>query len=1037
MLTPRQLEAIGLGDPPRDTCVVAGPGSGKTTVLIETFRRLVEQGTPPLRILAITFTEKATHEMKQRLGRAFADRVELRRQVERAWVSTVHGFCARLLREKAVAAGVDPQFRILGEQQADLLERRSAADALDEFLAEQPGAMEGLLDALASPDLAGALREVYDAVRAAGRRLHDLREPVPSWSPDPALVCCREIAAERVIHWTPAQREQWRKVVEWGERLAALPPQPSPEHFRVLEEFDCNLGRVRKSSRAGERMADLKNRLIGEALAALSAAWYASQCETLLAVLDRFDSLYRARKREAGALDFDDLEEYTVALLRGNAAIRDEVRSQFDFVLMDEFQDTNGVQAALVELVRKPDRFYAVGDINQSIYGFRHADPGIFRAFREQVRAGGRRVIELPENFRSRAQILEAARSFVDGSSGVEAHELVAARQFPPASPPSVEVIACPSLELEARWVARRVRDFGAFGETAVLFRSSTHMGVFTGAFADLGIPFVVTGGKGFYETQEVADLVNLLRVVANVRDEMSLAAVLRSPLVGASDETLLRLRAGGNLGAALLSLDASEDLEALLRFRQNLVRYRRERDVVPFDRMLIHAMDETGYEAALTPRARANVEKFLASAREAFLRGSLNEFVDELALIRASDPREPDSQSEETGDFVRVQTIHSAKGLEFPIVFLPALQAGVRNERRPILFSPRSGLGVRWRSPVSGEKCGDSCWEAIRSEVERNEAEEADRLLYVGMTRAAEHLVLSCSGRANWASYLTGRWGLDLDTPVLAPRRVGSLEVQLLVTDRPPESLPAEPRSEAAITPVLVPRPTVSGQHDGAASVTSVALFAHCPRRYYLERYIGWRGAPEPDEARDALDATSLGTQVHTLLAGVPVPDAAPEALELAGRFHASDLGRRAAATTLAEREFDFMLAVDGVVLSGRIDLWFEESGELIVVDYKTGEVDASESHSLQLRLYALALERYTGRPVDHAYLYLLRQDVAVPVDVSRAALDQAVDAVRALRDAQDRPEFPLHEGSHCRRCPYYQGLCPSNAKGDVLYTL
>src|SRR5882762_8436732 len=163
--TEAQRNAIGLDVLGKDTCVVAGPGSGKTTVLIERFRGLVESGVSPLRILAITFTEKAANQMRERLAGAFADRPDLLLQVQRAYVSTVHGFCTRLLRENAILAGVDPRFRVQGEQEAFALERKSVDDALDLFLSEQPGAVRDLLRSLHSPDLGNSLLDVYDTMR--------------------------------------------------------------------------------------------------------------------------------------------------------------------------------------------------------------------------------------------------------------------------------------------------------------------------------------------------------------------------------------------------------------------------------------------------------------------------------------------------------------------------------------------------------------------------------------------------------------------------------------------------------------------------------------------------------------------------------------------------------------------------------------------------------------------------------------------------------------------------------------------------------
>src|SRR5271170_7478525 len=163
--TAAQKKAIGLDALDRDTCVVAGPGSGKTTVLIERFRGLVESGVSPLRILAITFTEKATSQIRERLAGAFTDPGLILR-IQRAYVSTVHGFCTRLLRENAILAGVDPRFRVLNEREAFALERKSVDDALDEFLLENPEPVRDLLRSLRSPDLGEAILEIYDTMRA-------------------------------------------------------------------------------------------------------------------------------------------------------------------------------------------------------------------------------------------------------------------------------------------------------------------------------------------------------------------------------------------------------------------------------------------------------------------------------------------------------------------------------------------------------------------------------------------------------------------------------------------------------------------------------------------------------------------------------------------------------------------------------------------------------------------------------------------------------------------------------------------------------
>ena len=313
-------------------------------------------------------------------------------------------------------------------------------------------------------------------------------------------------------------------------------------------------------------------------------------------------------------------------------------------------------------------------------------------------------------------------------------------------------------------------------------------------------------------------------------------------------------------------------------------------------------------------------------------------------------------------------------------------------------------------------------------------------------MTRAEEHLVLSCSGKLQeWADYLERNWGLDLqaprdapwEQPVSAPNGT-SFAVRVRCTDRPPE--PARQLALVFESEALdqVGSPALTGQYDSTASVTSVALFADCPRRYYLARYLGLDGqrrrpmaaeGEEPEE-RDEIDATEFGCQVHAVLAGGDRTSAHPEALALAARFESSSVGVQAGKAARVEREFDFMLAMEDVVLRGQIDLWFECSGELVIVDYKTDDISAEEAPSrariymLQLQLYAIAVERLMGRAPDRALLYFLRPNMHVRVELDGPA---AVEAVRAFQQAQDRQDFPLREGEHCRRCPFYRGMCPA----------
>jgi ATP-dependent exoDNAse (exonuclease V) beta subunit len=1071
-LTPRQLDAVNI-EGGGDICVVAVPGSGKTTVLVEFYKRLVvEKEVAPQRILAITFTEKAARHMKDKLAESLRNAPELRRQLEQSHVSTIHGFCTRLLRENSIAASLDPEFQVLDARRATILQRQAARDALDQMFAEKAEAMRRLIRGLASPDLAEEIPDIYETMRSADvdpTRLRDFqRNRAPLAEIRRAVA---EIDNEKTFGWKPAQVTRLREVLESAQCVAALPDSPvTDEHFRVVGDFPTSLKGIKQGSESHARLMFIKDTLIDEARRTLVTEYYSAERDTLIETIECFDRLYSERKRRIGVLDFADLQEFAVRLLEHDAVIRERVRDEFEYVLMDESQDTNRLEAKLMSLVRSPDRFYAVGDSNQSIYGFRHAEPEVFRKYRDEVSAHGGRLVELEENWRSRGEILSAAEKISHQAHGIDPLPLIAKRQFPQKFEPSVEVLAAiagtqeAALELEALWVARRIRELegslrlarGAaqFGDFAVLLRNSEVVPAFTSAFDQFDVPYLLNQGKGFFETREVVDLTSLLRAIDNPRDEISLTVVLRSPFVGVSDEALFRLKAAGNLGSALRRLEhaatafSAEGLAKLRRFREQMLRWREAREVAGFDRLLMRAMDETGYSAGPGTRAAANIDKFMALARDVSSRLTLREFVGELELMREADSREPDAPPEDAVNAVRIMTVHAAKGLEFPVVFLAALHKGIAPGCGAVAFSPNVGIGANWKLPGAGGTKRDSFLKAIADELKQREEDESDRLFYVAMTRAEEHLVFSYSSFGKpkeWALMLEKALGLDLR---MSQQKVAPMEapdgerfaLRIFATDQPPHALARREAETTQATVPLLDRPAVNDQHDFTASVTAVTQFAECPRRYYIERYLGWPGnAPhmarivDEDDADQEIGASEFGQQVHTLLAGQEVEQATPEARKLVAAFQASELGRRAARATRIEREFDFLMALEDVVLRGQIDLWFEEAGELVLVDYKTDEVKIRETaaraqfYAPQLRLYALALERIAGRTPARAYVYFLRPDIAVPVSLERTLIDDPETLVRDFREAQSTVTFPLREGEHCARCPYFRGLCPA----------
>ncbi|HVO98829.1 MAG TPA: UvrD-helicase domain-containing protein [Bryobacteraceae bacterium] len=985
LLSPEQLAAVERTN--QDVCVVAGPGSGKTRVLIERFAWLVNfHNISPGRILAITFTEKAATEIKERLIEEFKDTPEHREAIERAWVSTIDGFCARLLQENAIAAGIAPDFSVLDQPTAARLARDSAEEALDGLFLERPAEMRRLMEALdlstdddfpRKPDLAQSILAVYESMRIAGLDELPPARPAPDVWPE-----ARRLAGEIL-----ADRAPWKTHTEiaraWAEKFLALPGLfVERTHFEVAASFTAHLnklgnGAVHRAAKA------LKEELLPALSAQFIEIFHAGLPDLLREAVARLDKTYRKKKRALSAVDFADLEEESIRLLERGYFIRQATRARFDQILMDELQDTNRLQWRLLDLIRNEGDFFAVGDVNQSIYGFRHADPEVFRSYRDGLEASGAIIDDLRENHRSRQSILDAVSKVLDGQPGIEPRPLIAARTFGPQFGPSVERLFGETAEVEASLVASRIRELVSRGEwaykdIAILVRTLNALEPFVQALDRFDIPFITSSGQTFYEAREVKDLLQLLAALVNPLDEIALIGVLRSPMIGLSDEEILRIGRPG----------WQEVFEAKFGNRRKLAGF------LSPDLLL----DDPGYLATLNARARANVEKLFSWLRQEHRARPrpLAEMLDDLELLRKA-KSEGEAPPPESGDVVQLMSIHAAKGLEFKIVFVSALQREGDKSTPVIAFSAEAGLGAKWRNPATGKSLPDAAYRILKTERKQREDAEENRLLYVAMTRAEERLFLTYTKTKNARG-----WVKLVEPAVAASSSAGA-----------PVAAPETMRPAAVSQQQFVDPPVLTGQHDSSAAVTDVALFDVCPRKYFLERYVGV--AADPDAPGKG--ATNLGTEVHKILAGGT--SAMPEAHELAAR--ASKLEN-------ATREFDFLYAIDDVVLRGQIDVFHEKDGKLIVGDYKTGKEESPEEYALQLRIYALALERYLGRLPDRAVLFYLRSGNEVEIPLSD--LDSTKKAIARFLDAQRTMRFELREGDRCRRCAFYKGLCPAGKR-------
>ena len=651
-LTPSQRRAVELTEGP--LLVVAGPGSGKTRVITRRIARIVAQGIPPANILALTFTNKAAGEMAERVAHLIPG--------TRIWVSTFHRFCARLLRRRAEAVGLKPNFTIL--------------------------------------DAADQRRFVRDIVRSLNFDS---------------------------VHFPP-------------ERIADRISRAKND-LLTAESFQKAL-----EERVGTLMDSVVKQVYPE---------------------------YQRRLLESNAVDFDDLLLWVVRLLEENEEIRRELDEHFRYVLVDEYQDTNRAQYAIVAaLSRDFPNLCVTGDPDQSIYGWRGARiENILRFEADYPRAA---VIRLEENFRSTKSILRAADALI--AHNVRRKAKTMRTENPEGQP--VELLRFDDAQAEAEGVAQAIR-LGAeagqlrYSDVAIFYRINALSREFEIALARNRVPFQVAAGQAFYDRTEVKDVLAYLRLIANPQDRSAFLRVVNVPARGIGKKSLDRLTAWADAQrvALLAAAERAPSIPGLPRKGAlELAEFARiigelaGKPIVSVAKFLELVLQRTGYleqwresPTEQDQQREANVGELLNAAAQYDSaerdRPTLEGFLETTALVSDID------SVDEAAERVTLMTLHAAKGLEFPIVYL----IGVEQRLLP--------------------------YERALQADDPGEYEEERRLMFVGMTRARERLWLT---RTQMRA-VRGQRLASIPSEFL--REIGVVETPLSV--QAPRSMPTGPGSE------------------------------------------------------------------------------------------------------------------------------------------------------------------------------------------------------------------------------------------------
>ena len=859
--TPEQRQSIDARG--GSLLISAAAGSGKTAVLVE---RIVQIITDPVhkvdvdRLLVVTFTRAAAAEMRQRLSSALSkkmaeepDNLHYQRQqmlLPRAYISTVDGFCARLLQEYGGQAGLPVGFRVAEEGQAALL----AAQALEEVLEENYRRRDPAFMALAAQlnsgrnDMAlrSAVEGAYTFMQAQPFPDKWLQEQIDAYGAvtplektawmkpilqelDILLEYAADLArrayelsvAGDVVAYQDTLLNEYQRISRLREFVPAATYDAMQDAvtgfaFSALPAMRTKDAAVAEAKDEAKALREKVKKTVGkcaelfcgtEAECRADLAQMAPLADALGALVRQYTHRYITLKRQEKLLDYNDLEHEALRLLLdaetgAPTPLAAELSQRFAHIMVDEYQDTNAAQDALFGAIsRNGDNLFFVGDVKQSIYGFRQAMPYLFTGRRDAYATYDEEktvypaTITLKNNFRSRRDVTDTVNFLFRQLMGRRLggvdyngdEELTCSATYPEADCATEWMLVdknaaaeagISDIQAEARQIALRIREMMGemtvsdggntrpleYRDVCILLRGRTHIGEYVKELGRMGIPAAADKGDGFLAAPEVQTALSLLRVIDNPLREIELTAVMLSPLFGFTADDLAVLRVAFErylpLYVAVEKMakeGADADLSARCALLLNRLRRLRVLAVsLPADRLLEAVYRETDIEAVFAARNGglrrvANLHQLDRIAR-GFEQGSFRGLS---AFVRYMDRLQEQGKDMSGGDTlcqdgVRLMTVHASKGLEFPVVFLARLGGQGSNEdsRRKLLFHHKVGIGMKLTDDAEGEKHIPLPHRAVQCARRLDDRAEELRVWYVALTRAKEKLIAVYSVR-------------------------------------------------------------------------------------------------------------------------------------------------------------------------------------------------------------------------------------------------------------------------------------------------
>lgn len=849
MLADQEQRDLAATDLSESYIVEAAAGTGKTTLLIDRILFILRETlTPVSRMVAITFTEKAAGELKVKLRTRLEQELRDGRDVEDHYrkallgldampVSTIHAFCRELIQERPVEAGVDPDVTLADPNVSAQIRDEVWSDWLRTEFSRACPAVRPWLELGVRGETGGrslTLRQIFDRLVDRRDELATIHVLAPERSALVAQIQTVVAQARRElgirILCTDADdllARQLSRIDRWLEQFPELPPDQLAPWFMSVPSLASSKGRKENwLSTAGiDSVRQILNRFKAdfEALRSDYLSWAARE---LIEWLKGGVEAYQREKQRRGLLDFDDLLIYARNMLRDHASAREELKQRYDYLLVDEFQDTDSRQAELVcflaerqglaaedwrGVVLDAGKLFIVGDPKQSIYRFRRADLDLYGEVKRKVSAQGR-DLQIWMNFRcDPAIIAEVNAIFADlmvapepsvyepeyialSAAAVESNPLPPVVILSPdaswraAKPKALECAQAEAGAVAAH-IARVVALGVGYGDIAILYPRRTHLEPLEDALRLYNIPFDTAAGRSFGRRIEIQALRTVLSAIQSPFDEASVAGALRSPFFACSDEDLLAHKLSG---ADFNYVRNNSTVAAIAAGFASLREWHRRIGVSPSSQIVRDILERTPALPlyAMKPRGEgrlANLLKVLDAARSLEQSNVLSLQDLSLWLDRLDEHSAQEEESavtEAVDSVVRLSTFHQSKGLEYPVVILYQL-AGDTDRREQVLFDRRSGaleVAIRYGEQ---EKLRTGGYDALHDREAQRSRSEQIRLLYVAMTRAKQQLVLPLewraaskkSGNHSYADLLRAHYGVDESGRVGTPHAAQVVE--------------------------------------------------------------------------------------------------------------------------------------------------------------------------------------------------------------------------------------------------------------------